>query len=159
VAIIAGRAAIAAILIAVGWVAGRAQPQQPDFELVVEAPFGETPVTCRRGCELVWVERGVNPAARRQSTFSFSLRVNESASECEGFYGFLGRKQRGHPPRSVHERSNFLRRSVPSAWGVILWLDRGCHFVQEFLLFVGQTIGTKLPPPRQMFELQLGLIL
>ena len=45
------RLTIAVVLILGGWAAGRAQSQQDDFELVVEAPAGETTVTCRRGCE------------------------------------------------------------------------------------------------------------
>jgi hypothetical protein len=65
------RIAISAALIGLGWAAGRAQPAQPDFELFVDAPAGETIVECRRGCELLWVERGVNPGARRLATFSF----------------------------------------------------------------------------------------
>ena len=62
---------IAVVLVGGGWSIGRAQVQEADFELVVEAPAGETIVTCRRGCELVWVERGINPAARRKDSFSF----------------------------------------------------------------------------------------
>jgi hypothetical protein len=64
------RVAISALLIGLGWTVGKAQTTQPDFELIVTAPAGETTVECRRGCELVWVER-VNPAARRLSTFTF----------------------------------------------------------------------------------------
>jgi hypothetical protein len=65
------RLTLAAALIAIGWAAGRAQTAQPDFELVVDAPVGETSVECRRGCELVWVERGLSPSATPQTTFSF----------------------------------------------------------------------------------------
>ena len=66
------RLTIAAALIAIGWAAGKAQPVQPDFELVVTAPAGQTTVECRRGCELVWVERGLNPSATPQPTFTFN---------------------------------------------------------------------------------------
>jgi hypothetical protein len=65
------RIAIVLTLVGVGWVAGRAQTTQPEFELIVDSPAGETQVTCKRGCELVWVERGVNPNAARQPTFTF----------------------------------------------------------------------------------------
>ena len=59
-------------LVALGWVAGKAQPAEPDFELVVNSPAGETTVECRRGCEMAWVERGVNPAARPMPTITYS---------------------------------------------------------------------------------------
>jgi len=36
----------------IGWVVGRAQSANPDFELVVTAPGGETSVECVRGCDL-----------------------------------------------------------------------------------------------------------
>ena len=65
------RAVFAAALIGGGWSLGRAQTQEPDFELVVDAPAGETTVTCKRGCSLSWVERGVSATATRQRHFSF----------------------------------------------------------------------------------------
>lgn len=59
-------------LIALGWSAGRAQMSEPDFEIVVDAPVGATTVTCKRGCSLAWVERGVpsSPDARK-SVFDY----------------------------------------------------------------------------------------
>ena len=48
--------ALLAVGIAFGFAVGKAQTPQPDFELVVTAPPGETKVECRRGCELVWVD-------------------------------------------------------------------------------------------------------
>ena len=63
------RLTIAAALIAIGWAAGTAQSAQPDFEL---APAGHTSVECRRGCELAWVERGLNPSAKPQPTLTFN---------------------------------------------------------------------------------------
>jgi len=68
---IVARIAIATALIGLGWAAGKAQNAQPDFELIVDSPAGETSVTCARGCEMAWVERGVNPAAKPTSTFTF----------------------------------------------------------------------------------------
>lgn len=65
------RLIVAAGLIAAGWAVGSAQATQPDFELLVNAPTGETRVECLRGCELSWVERGVNPNSSAQPTFSF----------------------------------------------------------------------------------------
>ena len=57
-----------------GWMVGKAQSQRPDFELIVNAPAGETSVQCVRGCDLMWVERGVNPNDTPQPTFSFACR-------------------------------------------------------------------------------------
>jgi hypothetical protein len=68
------RVAAAAILVALGWAAGRAQSSQPDFELVVTAPVGQTKVECRRGCELAWVERGVHPDSKPMTTFEFGCK-------------------------------------------------------------------------------------
>lgn len=65
------RVAIGSALIGVGWAAGHAQSSQPDFELIVNAPAGQTTVECVRGCELVWVERGINPEAKRMPTFKY----------------------------------------------------------------------------------------
>jgi hypothetical protein len=65
------RIVVAAALVGCGWLAGSAQTQAPDFELVVNAPVGETTVTCKRGCDLLWVERGIPTGAERQSEFSF----------------------------------------------------------------------------------------
>lgn len=59
-------------LVAIGYVAGLAQTTQPTFELVVDAPGGETSVRCVRGCTLKWVERGVNPNDKAIQTFQFS---------------------------------------------------------------------------------------
>lgn len=64
--------AIATTLMGLGWAVGKAQTSQPDFELIVNAPVGETRVVCRRGCELLWIERGLNPNAARETTFTFS---------------------------------------------------------------------------------------
>jgi hypothetical protein len=52
------RVVAAAGLIALSWTIGNAQSRQPDFELLVNAPAGETRIECVRGCTLMWVERG-----------------------------------------------------------------------------------------------------
>jgi hypothetical protein len=76
----ASRLAIIVTLVGVGWAAGRAQTPPPEFELVVDAPAGETTVTCKRGCELVWAER-MSPNAARQPTFTFKCG-GASAKRC-----------------------------------------------------------------------------
>lgn len=54
------RIVLAVLLVATGWVAaGTAQTANPDFEVIVNAPAGETTIECVRGCNLAWVERGV----------------------------------------------------------------------------------------------------
>jgi hypothetical protein len=68
----ATRLAIVSVLVGLGWIGGRAQTSQPTFELIVDAPVGETTVTCKRGCALSWVERGVNPNAAAMPTFSYN---------------------------------------------------------------------------------------
>ena len=65
------RSLIAVALIAGGWIAAKAQPSAPDFEIVVNAPAGETTIECKRGCNLAWVERGVNPNSTPVSSFKF----------------------------------------------------------------------------------------
>lgn len=76
--------AIAAGLLAAGWATGRAQTSQPDFEVVVDAPAGQTTIECRRGCELAWVERGINPQATPQQTFTFSCG-GDASGRCSSF--------------------------------------------------------------------------
>jgi hypothetical protein len=65
------RVAIALSLVGVGWSIGRAQQASPDFELIINAPVGATTVTCKRGCDLAWVERGVPSADARKPSFDF----------------------------------------------------------------------------------------
>ena len=65
------RVALAFLLFGVGWTTGRAQIAQPDFELIVDAPVGETTVTCKRGCNLFWVERGIPSTANPTPEFRF----------------------------------------------------------------------------------------
>ena len=69
-------------LIALGWFAAKAQggPTSPDFEIRVDAPGGSTTVTCVRGCNLAWVERGVNPNAIPQQTFEYSCTAARCSS-------------------------------------------------------------------------------
>ena len=72
----------------IGWTARGAQ-SQPDFELVVNAPAGATSIECRRGCQLLWVERGPNPNAAPQQTFDFTCSGATAASCSSGRVGGL----------------------------------------------------------------------
>ena len=65
------QAAVAFSLVGLGWAAAKAQTTPPDFELMVDAPAGETVIQCVRGCTLLWVERGINPNGRPTPSFSF----------------------------------------------------------------------------------------
>lgn len=66
------RVVFAGGLLALGWSVGKAQVPQPDFEIVVDAPAGATTVTCKRGCSLAWVERGVPTSTdTRKPVFDF----------------------------------------------------------------------------------------
>jgi hypothetical protein len=65
------RVALAFVLLGIGWTAGQAQVAQPDFEFIVDAPAGETIVTCKRGCDLLWVERGIPSSAKPSPEFRF----------------------------------------------------------------------------------------
>ena len=76
------RAAIAALLVMAGWAAGRAQATEPAFELVVNAPAGETRIECVRGCDLAWVERGLNPQAMPARTFTFRCTGRAVPARC-----------------------------------------------------------------------------
>ena len=66
------RIATVAALITLGWIAGRAQTTTPDFEIIVDAPSGQTTIECVRGCDLAWVERGLNPNSTPMRTFEFA---------------------------------------------------------------------------------------
>ena len=73
------RIAIVAALVGIGWMAAKAQTSDPNFEIVVNAPSGETTIECVRGCALAWVERGVNPNSRPMHAFTFKCT---RASRC-----------------------------------------------------------------------------
>jgi hypothetical protein len=66
------------LLIGVGW--ALAQTSTPDFELIVEAPGGETTIECARACNLVWVERGNPVGALPQSRFRYSCTGGRCSS-------------------------------------------------------------------------------
>jgi hypothetical protein len=73
------RLGLAGFLVGLGWVAGRAQTTQPDFELVVTAPSGTTDVECVRGCGLLWAERSVSSSTPQQK-FTFGCSNTERCS-------------------------------------------------------------------------------
>lgn len=81
--------ALAVILIFLGWAVGRAQTSAPAFQLVVDAPAGETTIKCVKGCELAWVERGVNANATRIPIFTYSCTAARCSSGRVG--GWLNR--------------------------------------------------------------------
>ncbi len=81
-------AAVAAFL-CLGWVAGRAQSSQPTFEIVVDAPAGETTIRCVRGCGLSWVERGVSPNAQAVPTFTFTCNAPSGRCSSHRVGGWL----------------------------------------------------------------------
>jgi len=75
------RLLVAVGLLAIGWVAGRAQAPLPDFELVIDAPEGRTNVECVKGCAgLAWIERmvpgTVPPPTRTVFTYGCSNSGN-----------------------------------------------------------------------------------
>ena len=74
------RIAIAGSLIGLGWVAGKAQTTEPDFEIVINAPSGQTTIECVRGCNLSWVERGLNSNATAGPTFKYGCGGGERCS-------------------------------------------------------------------------------
>jgi hypothetical protein len=76
------RIAIASGLIGLGWTAGKAQTAQPDFELIVDSPGGETSVTCARGCEMAWVERGFDPDPAAKPLLRFTFKCSNSLYRC-----------------------------------------------------------------------------
>lgn len=79
----------AAILVLLGWAVGRAQTSAPTFELIVDAPSGETQITCVKGCELAWVERGLNPNSKPAQTFTYGCSAPRCSSARVG--GWLTR--------------------------------------------------------------------
>jgi hypothetical protein len=87
---IAVRAACAAVLVALGWLTGRAQAPRPEFVLELEAPQGRTSVTCARGCELIGSRDHGNPNAGRMLRYEYAC----GADRCRAtVYGWLKKEQ------------------------------------------------------------------
>jgi hypothetical protein len=74
------RIVVGLILVGLGWVAAKAQAPAPDFEIVVNAPTGQTTVQCVRGCTLMWIARGINPNSQPQPSFTFSCTAPQGCS-------------------------------------------------------------------------------
>lgn len=79
------RVLVAAGFVALGWSIGGAQTPEPDFEIVVDAPVGATTVTCKRGCSLAWVERGVPSSTdTRKAVFDFKCG-GQTVQRCSSY--------------------------------------------------------------------------
>ena len=74
------RLVAAAVVFAAGWSIGNAQAAEPDFVIPVDAPRGETTIECVSGCGLAWVQRGINPAAKRIQTWTYSCGAERCRS-------------------------------------------------------------------------------
>jgi hypothetical protein len=70
----------AALLVLAGWTAGKAQTTAPDFEIVVTTTTTGASVQCVRGCNLSWIERGLNPEGKAISEFEYSCRGTNPCS-------------------------------------------------------------------------------
>jgi hypothetical protein len=83
------RIIMAVFLIGIGWGA-KTQTRVPDFELIVNAPGGETTIECVRGCTLKWVERGIiGEVPPQETSFYFSCGGQRCSSAKVG--GWLSR--------------------------------------------------------------------
>ena len=80
------QAAIALLLVGIGWVAAKAEMRAstPSFELQVDAPGGSTTIRCVRGCKLAWVQRGVIPNSVPQSSFEYECTAARCGSGLVG---------------------------------------------------------------------------
>jgi len=65
---------VALSLIALGWVAGRAQTPAPEFTLAIEAPSGRTTVKCVQGCTLQGSRDQGNPNNTPTPNYWFECR-------------------------------------------------------------------------------------
>jgi hypothetical protein len=72
--------AVAFALVGLGWAAARAQTTGPDFELIVNAPGGDTTIQCLSGCKMKWIERGINPNDSAQQTFTYACSAPRCSS-------------------------------------------------------------------------------
>jgi hypothetical protein len=70
---------VALLLVAFGWVAGRAQAPPPEFTLAIEAPSGRTTVRCVRGCKLQGGRDEGNP--HNSPTPSYWFECQEAAND------------------------------------------------------------------------------
>jgi hypothetical protein len=71
-------------LTGMGWAIGKAQEPLPDFEIVIDAPMGDTTIECVRGCQgLAWIERMVPGTVAKPSekVFTYGCR-NPGNARC-----------------------------------------------------------------------------
>lgn len=73
------RALLIAVLVGMGWAAGRAQGRSPDFVIRVDAPEGKTVVECVSGCQLAWIER-MEPSSVTPSSNTFHYGCSNASS-------------------------------------------------------------------------------
>jgi hypothetical protein len=71
---------VGAILTFIGWAIGKAQTSAPSFELAVNAPGGKTTIECVRGCELSWVERGLDSNSTPAKSFEYACTSDRCSS-------------------------------------------------------------------------------
>lgn len=72
---------VALLLVAFGWVVGRAKTPAPEFTLRIEAPSGRTTVKCVQGCTLQGGRDEGNPN---------NIPTREYWFECSGNLGGCG---------------------------------------------------------------------
>jgi hypothetical protein len=79
------RGVLALSLFSCGWTLGRAQTPTPEFTLSIDAPGGETVVTCTKGCELQgWRDEG-NPRAERMQTYRYTCTAGRCGARVNGW--------------------------------------------------------------------------
>ena len=78
------RILLVAVLIAAAWSIGRAQSSVADFEIAIDAPEGQTHLTCLWGCDWTGQQRRGEPT----NTTSFAC-TNSPNGQCG--YSFNGR--------------------------------------------------------------------
>jgi hypothetical protein len=78
------RTAVVVGLLALGWVAGRAQAPAADFTLRIEAPMGETKIECVQGCALQFIRETPKPESATPS-FTYGCTGQRCGAAVHGF--------------------------------------------------------------------------
>jgi hypothetical protein len=76
---------IGLLLVAFGWIAGRAQTPTPEFTLEIDAPGGHTSVTCVQGCKLQGARDKDNPEAGTMKTYVFECGGERCSARANGW--------------------------------------------------------------------------
>jgi hypothetical protein len=79
------RGVVALALVLSGWLVGRAQTRAPDFTLSLDAPEGETRVTCTKGCELQGGRDYGNERAGYMQTYSYRCGGSRCTATVNGW--------------------------------------------------------------------------